>query len=90
MEGTFVGATSFNGDLSNWNTSNVTDLIAAFYEATSFTGDGLLNWDTSKVTSLSYTFREATSFTGDGVSNWDTSSVITLSRLPNPMRTTAL
>jgi len=69
---------NFNTNISNWDTSSVTDLTGTFYHATSFTGDGVANWDTSRVRIMIRTFMGATSFTGDGVSNWDTTSVILL------------
>ena len=43
--------TSFNGDLSNWDVSNVTDMHSMFCEAESFNGD-LSNWDVSNVTDM--------------------------------------
>ncbi|MBG6170687.1 surface protein [Aquimarina sp. EL_43] len=73
MEYMFVSATSFNGDLSNWDVSNVTNMEAMFSHATSFTGD-LSSWDVSKVTNMDYMFNDATSFNGD-LSTWDVSKV---------------
>ena len=35
----FVGATSFNGDLSKWDVSSVTDMEAMFYNAATFNDD---------------------------------------------------
>ena len=35
----FNGATSFNGDLSSWNVSSVTDMTYMFFNAISFNGD---------------------------------------------------
>ena len=42
----FDGATSFNGDLSQWNVSSVTEMDSMFYGTTSFNGD-LSQWDVS-------------------------------------------
>ncbi len=36
MRGMFFNATSFNGDISGWNTAKVTDMVAMFNNATSF------------------------------------------------------
>ena len=36
MDNVFHGATSFNGDLSAWDVSEVTDMSDMFYRATSF------------------------------------------------------
>jgi surface protein len=69
----FWVAISFNGDLSNWDVSSVTDMSRMFSSATSFDGD-IANWDVSSVTDMSIIFYAATSFNGD-LSNWDVSSV---------------
>merc|ERR1712174_74563 len=67
------GATSFNRDISQWDTSSITRMAGMFWEATSFNRD-ISQWDTSSVKSMRWMFNEATSFNGD-VSQWDTSSV---------------
>lgn len=66
---------SFNGDVSNWDVSNVTYMPGMFASATSFNGD-VTNWDVSNVTDMSSMFAQ-TSFNGD-ISNWDVSSVINM------------
>ena len=72
----FRGATSFNQDLSGWDTSNVTATMMMFYEATSFNQD-LSGLDTSNVTSMAFMFYNAESFNQD-LSGWDTSNVVTM------------
>merc|ERR1711970_576152 len=44
----FFQASSFNGDLSKWDVSKVTDMSGMFYQASSFNGD-LSKWDVSRV-----------------------------------------
>lgn len=65
---------NFNGDISGWDVSNVTDMTACFYES-SYTGEygGLDNWDVSNVVSMPGMFREM-SFNGN-ISDWDVSNV---------------
>ena len=69
----FSGADAFNGDLSNWNTSAVTDMSYMFDGATSFNGD-MSSWDTSAVTSMMMMFTKAYAFNQD-ISNWDVMAV---------------
>jgi len=71
----FRGASSFNGDISQWNTGKVTTMLSMFYEATAFNRD--LAWDTSQVTDMALLFRGASSFNGD-ISQWNTGKVTTM------------
>ena len=73
MSWMFSDATSFNSDLSSWNTTNGWNMAGMFNGATSFNGD-LSAWDTSGVTKMEYMFKGATSFNGD-LSAWDISSL---------------
>jgi prepilin-type N-terminal cleavage/methylation domain-containing protein len=73
LQGMFGAAEIFNSpNISNWNTSNVTDLDQLFYGAYAFNQP--LNWDTSNVTTMWQTFIFATSF-NQPLSAWDTSKV---------------
>ncbi len=69
----FNGATSFNGDISRWNTSAVTDMRGMFRRATSFNGD-ISGWNTASVTSMRGVFYGAVAFNQD-IGNWNTASV---------------
>jgi len=69
----FNDAASFNGDISEWDTSSVRDMVAMFREATSFNTD-ISKWDVSSVQDMYGMFDGAASFNGD-ISKWDVSSV---------------
>ena len=73
MTGIFNDAKSFDGDLSKWDVSSVTDMAHLFSSAESFTGD-LSKWDVSKVKNMYAMFWGAKEFDGD-LSKWDVSSV---------------
>lgn len=65
---------SFNDDISGWDTSRVTTLRYAFFNAAAF--NRALPWDTSNVTSLYGTFAYAGVF--DQPLAWDTAHVTSL------------
>ena len=71
--GMFQSATSFTGDLSNWNTSNITNMGRMFMYCYDFNGN-IGNWDVSNVTNMEMMFRNATSFNRD-LNSWDVGSV---------------
>ncbi len=66
-----VGARSFNGDISEWDVSNVNNMSGMF-QNTVFNGD-ISNWDVSNVKNMSDMFNHS-KFDGD-ISNWDVSNV---------------
>jgi surface protein len=70
-------ADRFNGDISKWDVSNVTDMTSMFYE-TSFNGD-ISNWDVSNVTNMKFMFGES-KFNND-ISSWDVSKVEDMSSM---------
>ena len=69
----FRDASSFNGDISNWNVSSVTNMYGMFDGATAF-DQPLDSWNVSSVTKMGSMFSGATSFNGD-ISDWNVSSV---------------
>ena len=69
----FRDNSSFNSDISFWDTSNVTDMFEMFAYASSFNQD-IGNWDTSSLIKTTNMFLYATSFDQD-IGGWDTSKV---------------
>jgi surface protein len=62
---------NFNGDISKWNVSHVTDMSEMFYKS-KFNGD-ISEWNVSSVKNMNSMFCNA-SFNGD-ISNWNVSNV---------------
>ena len=77
MSWMFLNASSFNGNISGWDTSGVTNMNAVFGSASSFNQD-ISSWDTSSVTDMGWMFGNASSFNQD-ISGWVTSSVTDMS-----------
>jgi surface protein len=63
---------AFNGDISGWNTGNVTNMEAAF-RASDFNGD-ISGWNTARVTTLMGTFDRARRF-NQPIGAWNTGRV---------------
>ncbi|WFQ93267.1 Myrrcad domain-containing protein [Mycoplasma feriruminatoris] len=57
-----------------WDTKNITDMSAMFYDAIWLNDASIRNWDTSKVTDMSRMFHKAKSFNQD-ISKWNVSNV---------------
>jgi surface protein len=84
MDNMFENATAFNGNISGWNVSMVTEMDRMFAGASVFNQD-LSNWNTSSATTLQAMFNGAIIF-NNGLSagesstimNWSTSSVTTI------------
>ena len=64
---------TFNGDISKWDVSNVTNMDYMFYSATSFNQD-ISKWNVANVTNMDSMFRVATSFNQD-ISGWNVANV---------------
>ena len=90
IDGYFVNNTStgnmFNGcstltslDLSNLDTSKVTDMGGMFTNCSALTSLDLSGWDTSKVTSMGHMFAGCRALTSLDLSGWDTSVVANMS-----------
>ena len=63
----------FNGHISQWDVSNVTNMSYMFYRCKSFSQD-ISNWDVSKVISMWGMFYGCKDFNQD-ISSWDVSKV---------------
>ena len=77
MSHMFAASTSFNGNISKWDVSSVTDMSGMFHDAAAFNGE-LSKWDVSSVNDMSGMFDGATAFNND-ISKWDVSSVTDMS-----------
>lgn len=76
MERMFVNTSNLTSlDVSNWDTSKVTNMSQMFYRVDIATLD-TSNWDTSSVINMESMFAGATKVASLEVSNWDTSQVI--------------
>ena len=65
----------FNEDISNWDTSNVVNMMGMFSSCQMF-NQNISNWDTSNVMDMSLMFANCTNF-NQNISKWDTSQVRT-------------
>ena len=72
MSKLFANST-FNGDISCWDTFNVTDMSSMFKGATAF-NQNIGPWDTANVSNMQAMFSGATAFNQD-ISKWRTASV---------------
>jgi len=77
MVGTFESCTSFDQNLSAWDTSSLEDLSFLFARSR-FKGNGIESWSTSSFYNISYAFFELSDFDVD-FSSWDTSNVVDMS-----------
>ena len=68
-------------DVSDWNTSLVTNMSCTFAGCSSLTSLDVANWNTDNVTDMSSLFDECTSLTSLDVANWNTSNVTNMSRM---------
>ena len=69
----------FNGDISKWNTSQVTSMRAMFYKGFDFNQD-VGSWDVSQVTDMYQMFHSASAF-NKNIANWDVSGVTNMANM---------
>nr|WP_321412168.1 BspA family leucine-rich repeat surface protein [uncultured Allomuricauda sp.] len=74
IDGMFYGTLNFEGDLSDWDVSTITNMSYTF-DLSNFNGD-ISKWDTQNVTSMESMFRRS-AFNGD-ISGWDTQNVTSM------------
>ena len=77
----FSGATSFNQDISMWDTSHVILMYRTFSGASAFNQD-ISGWNTGSVTQMHKMFENATSF-NQPIGNWNTSAVTIMDSMFN-------
>ena len=68
MSGMFAETDSFNGNISSWDVSSVTDMSGMFWGSDSFNSD-LSSWDVSNVADMSRMFNGANLF-NQNLGNW--------------------
>lgn len=73
MNRMFLGATTFNQDISQWNVSNVHSMWAMFLGATTF-NQNIGRWNVSNVRNMASMFDRATAFKQD-IGRWNVSKV---------------
>jgi len=72
-------AKAFNANLNTWDTSSVTDMEGAFYQAKKF-NSAIGEWDVSKVKTMARMFYNANGF-NSAIGAWDTSKVKDMSNM---------
>jgi len=75
----FLGAMSFNQDISNWDVSNVTNMAYMFLGAQFFNQD-IGSWDVSNVMYMTSMFSYAPSFNQD-IGSWNVSNVVKMASM---------
>jgi len=79
MNSMFLNTSSFNSDISSWDTSRVTNMSQMFTSSIQFNSD-ISNWNTSRVTTMSAMFSNAPNF-NKPIGSWDTSRVTNMSQM---------
>ncbi|CAL6386991.1 unnamed protein product [Bathycoccus prasinos] len=72
----FGDKSTFDGDISKWDTGKVTTMHAMFYIASAFNQD-IGSWNTAQVTTMRGMFASASAFNQD-IGSWNTEKVTTM------------
>ena len=78
MDSMFHNTSSFNSDISSWDTSKVIIMFQTF--TSSGFNSNISNWNTSKVTNMTSMFNNAQNF-NKPIGSWDTSKVTNMSNM---------
>jgi surface protein len=81
LDGMFMDAVLFNGDIRNWDMSNVVTLTSMFDNASVFNQD-IGGWDMGNVTHMTSMFNRAATF-NQAIGGWDTGSVTLMANMFN-------
>ncbi|UII76615.1 BspA family leucine-rich repeat surface protein [Flagellimonas sp. HMM57] len=73
LSGMFQDAKQFNGDIGDWDVSNIVTMDGMFVRASSFNQD-IGGWNTENVTGMSFMFEGASSF-DQNIGGWNTAKV---------------
>jgi surface protein len=75
----FRNCTNFNGDVSQWDVSSISNFSLAFVEVAAFAGD-LTLWDVSGATNMQ-SMLSAPAFPSQDLSGWDVSGVTNMQEM---------
>lgn len=79
MVALFKDASSFNGDIGNWDVSKIENMRDLFMGASAF-NQNINDWNVSAVTDMGNLFKDASSF-NQALNRWDVSSVIKMDNM---------
>ena len=75
----FGRKSTFNGDISRWNTAQVTDMSRMFAQASAF-NQAIGSWNTTQVADMNDMFYYASAF-NQAIGSWNTAQVTDMSRV---------
>lgn len=83
MNSMFDSCKNFNGELSGWDVSNVTNMAYMFLDCDIFEGNSLGKWDVSNVKNMLGMFDGCENLVGNGLGNWNVSNVTNMENMFN-------